>query len=270
MDEPQFRPDLYRGTASYYDRFRVPYPQSLLDDLAERSGAAGPGRLLDLACGPGLVSLAMHGRFRDVWAVDQEPDMIEVARQKATAAGISSIRFLTSAAEDLQAPDNSFDLVAIGNAFHRLPREAVAARALRWLRPGRCLALLWGESPWDGQAPWQAAMSATMERWRIRAGGHDRIPPRYQEIRKQRPDLTILRDAGFEAAGSHEFPVSWAWTPGTLIGFAYSTSVVSRQALGDLAPGFEEDLRRELGICEPSGVLRQTISFAYELARRPP
>ena len=79
----------------------------------------------------------------------------------------------------------------------------------------------------------------------------------------------MLRDAGFELAGSYQFPVSWEWTPETLIGFAYSTSVVSRDALGDLAPGFEEDLRREVCACEPSGVFRQTLEFAYELARRP-
>jgi SAM-dependent methyltransferase len=269
MNDPQFRSDLYRGTASYYDRFRVPYPQSLLDDLTERSGTSGEGSLLDLACGPGLISFALHDRFREVWAVDQEPGMIDVARQKAAAAGISTIRFMTSAAEDLSVPENSFDLVAIGNAFHRMQRETVAARLMRWLRPSQYVALLWGGSPWDGQAPWQRAMSETMERWRARAQAHDRIPPRYDENRKRRPDLDILHDAGFEPAGSYQFPVTWEWTPDTLIGFAYSTAVVSRDALGDLAPGFEEDLRQEVSACEPSGVVRQNIEFAYELARRP-
>jgi hypothetical protein len=108
-----------------------------------------------------------------------------------------------------------------------------------------------------------------MERWSARAEVHDRIPPRYDENRKRRPDPDILRDAGFQLAGSYQFPVSWEWTPDTLIGFACSTSVLSREALGDLAPGFEEALRHEVCACEPSGVLRQTIEFAYELARRP-
>ena len=45
---PVFRRDLYQGTAGYYDRFRLPYPQALTDDLAHRSGADGTGRLLDL------------------------------------------------------------------------------------------------------------------------------------------------------------------------------------------------------------------------------
>lgn len=268
VDDSQFRPDLYRGAASYYDRFRVPYPPGLIDDLAQRTGADGEGRLLDLACGPGLISFAMYGRFREVWAVDQEPDMISIARHKAAAAGIDSIQFLTSAAEDLPAPENSFDLVAIGNAFHRMRREAVAARACRWLRPHQFIALLWGGSPWEGQAPWQLAMSATMDRWMTRAQAHDRIPRRYGEAREQRPDLAILCDSGFQLTGSYRFPTVWQWTPETLIGFAYSTSVLSRVALGGLAPAFEEDLRHQVYACEPSGMLRQTIDFAYELARR--
>ena len=40
MADLEFRRDLFRGTARYYDRFRVPYPQSLIDDLAERSQAS--------------------------------------------------------------------------------------------------------------------------------------------------------------------------------------------------------------------------------------
>jgi|SRR5580658_729123 ubiquinone/menaquinone biosynthesis C-methylase UbiE len=269
MNDPKFRSDLYRGTASYYDRFRVPYPHSLLDDLAERSRANSSGRLLDLACGPGLISLGMHDRFGQVWAVDQEPGMIEVARQKARTAGISNVAFLTCAAEELSAPEDSFDLVAIGNAFHRLPRENVAARVFRWLRPGQFLALLWSQGPWDGQEPWQSAMWATMRRWQAKADASDRIPPGYEEMRKLRPDSDILRDAGFELGGSYQFLVGWDWTPDTLIGYAYSTSFMSREALGDLASSFEQDLRHEVCACEPSGVLRQTIDFTYDLARRP-
>jgi SAM-dependent methyltransferase len=269
VDDPPFRSGLYRGTASYYDRFRVPYPPGLLADLTRRSGARRDGRLLDLGCGPGLIAFALHDQFGDVWAVDQEPGMIDLARRKAETAGITSIRFLISAAEELSAAGNSFDLVAIGNAFHRMPRAYVAARVWRWLRPGSFLALLWGGSPWEGPASWQQAMSATMSRWRARAGAEDRIPPGYDEMRRQRPDSSVLRDAGFQLAGSYQFAVSWTWTPEALIGFAYSTSVLSCAVLGDLAAGFEQDVRQEVRAAEPSGVLRQTITFGYELARRP-
>lgn len=41
------------------------------------------------------------------------------------------------------------------------------------------------------------------------------------------------------------------------------------RALGDDAARFEDDLRSELHAYEQSGHFRQTIEFAYDLARRP-
>ena len=58
-DEIRFAPDLYRGTAGYYDRFRLPYPDALTADLTRRTAPSGRGRLLDLACGTGQSLLAV-------------------------------------------------------------------------------------------------------------------------------------------------------------------------------------------------------------------
>jgi ubiquinone/menaquinone biosynthesis C-methylase UbiE len=269
VDELEFRKDLYRGTARYYDRFRVPYPSALVDDLLGRAEVDGEGRLLDLACGTGQISFAMHRSFEEVWAVDQEPDMIGVGREKAEEGGVRNIRFWTSSAEDLVAPEESFDLVAIGNAFQRLRREVVARSARRWLRPGGCLALLSSEAPWHGEAPWQRAMSATFDRWMTKVNAHDRVPAGWEQVRAERPDREVLEAAGFEVVGSSQFPVAYEWTLEALVGLVYSTSFLSREVLADLTDDFEADLRRELASGDPTGQLSQTIGFAYELARCP-
>jgi SAM-dependent methyltransferase len=270
VSDPEFRRDLYAGTARDYERFRVPYPRELIDHLAAESGADGTGRLLDLACGTGQLTFALRRNFADVWAVDQEPGMAAVARQKAGSSG--GVRVQVSAAEELAAPDESFDLVVIGNAFHRLPRSVVAARAFGWLRPGRLLALAWGGSPWNagpaGPASWQQALAATMQRWRAETDG-GRIPAGYEQDRRDRPDRAVLRDAGFQHAGRREFRVAREWTAQALAGYLFSTSVLSRAALGARATDFEADLRRELRACQPRGPFRQEITFACELARRP-
>ena len=269
MADPEFRRDLYRGTAGYYDRFRVPYPAGLIDDLADRTGADGTGRLLDLACGTGQLSFALCARFAEVCAVDQEPEMIALVRDKAQAAGLAGFRALACAIEDLKAPAGSFDLVTLGNAFHRLPRETIAASAFEWLRPGGFLALAWGGTPHEGEAPWQHALTATMDRWKTRAPAHGRVPAGYEQARQARPDLVILRDAGFENAGRREFAAVHDWTPETLAGYVLSTSVLSPVALGGRTTEFSDDLRRELHASQPDGRFRQTITFAYDLARRP-
>jgi SAM-dependent methyltransferase len=266
MPDPHFRTDLYQGAARDYDRYRPPYPQSLFDDLIQRTGLSGNGRVLDLACGTGQIAFALHGRFAEVWAVDQEPGMIEVVTEKAAAAGIGNIRALAVAAQDLPVDDGSFDLVAAGNAFHRLPRAAVAPLIGRWLRPGGYLALLWGGGMW-GDAPWQQAMAAVRDRWTAEVG--QRIPAEYDDDRKARPDSVILAEAGFEEVGRREFTVVKEWTAEDLIGYLFSTSVLSRAALGARVAEFEADLGRELLAVEPSGRTRQSISFACDLARRP-
>ncbi len=270
MIDPAFRPDLYQGTARAYDQFRLPYPADLMANLADRTGANGTGRLLDLASGTGQVAFALSESFAEIWVVDQEPDMIDVARQKAEAAGAAArFRFLVSDAAELSAPAGYFDLITIGSAFHRLPRAVMARASLRWLRPGGFLALLWGATPTYDDAPWQRAMAAVMQRWQHRPGAQARIPAGYAADRSARSDQDILAEAGFELAGRHSVALSHDWTADELAGFVASTSVLSAAALGDEAAEFDADLRRELAACQPDGRFSQHTEAAYDLARRP-
>ncbi|WP_194908641.1 class I SAM-dependent methyltransferase [Catenulispora rubra] len=139
-EEIHFATDLYRGTAGYYDRYRLPYPAALLDHLVTASRVSGGGRLLDLACGTGQLAFPLSPHFAEVWAVDQERDMVETVRAKADAAGIKGLRPIVSSAERLDAPPDSFELAVIGNAFHRLDPDLIARRMLGWLVPGGHLA----------------------------------------------------------------------------------------------------------------------------------
>ncbi len=265
----EFDPDLYRGAAGDYDRFRVGYPQSMIDDLLERVQPSGRGWLLDLACGTGQITFAVSGEFAEVWAVDQEPDMVDVVRGKAAAAGVGHVRTVISAAEKLEAPPQVFELVAAGNAFHRVHRETVAASAFEWLQPGGFIALLWSRAPFLGDEGWQHVLSAVMEGWRTRLGVQGRAPAGWDRARRERPDTTVLADAGFELLGSYRFPTEHEWTVDELVGFVYSTAVLPRSVFADRADEFEAELRRELGSHATHGKLPETIDFAYELASKP-
>jgi hypothetical protein len=149
-----------------------------------------------------------------------------------------------------------------------MPRAAAATLIGRWLRPGGYLALVWGGDPW-GDAPWQRAVAAVRDRWLAEVGGDQRIPAEWSAERKTRPDSVVLADAGFEVLGRREFTAVREWTAEDLAGYQFSTSVLSRAALGGRAAEFEADLRRELLAVEPSGRFRQDTSFACDLARRP-
>ena len=149
-----------------------------------------------------------------------------------------------------------------------MPRDVVAARARRWLRPGGYLVLAWGGSPWpfeQHREPWQDVLREAMERWQPA----DRIPDGYEENRAARPDLAVLADAGFELAGRQEFPVARSWTLDELAGFLASTSTHSAAALGDRAQDFDADLRRSLLAHNPAAEYPHTLTFSCELARSP-
>jgi SAM-dependent methyltransferase len=135
-DEVRFAADLYRGTAGYYDRYRLPYPEAMIGDLVRRAEVSERGLLLDLACGTGQLAFPLRRWFCEVWAVDSEPDMVELVRAKAAAAGAGDVRPVVSDAETLDAEPEHFEMVVIGNAFHRLDRDLVAGRILGWLKPG--------------------------------------------------------------------------------------------------------------------------------------
>jgi len=223
-DDPAFQPNLYRGTSEYYDRFRVVYPVPMIEDLAIRAELTGSGRLLDLACGTGQITFAMADRFAEVWAVDEERDMVDVVQQKALTLGTRPIRAICAGAATLAVPSEFFELVGVGNAFHRLDREPVTALILDWLRPGGCVALLWSTMPWMGDRDWQQAFSSILETWKSRTASSERIPEGWERARSNRPDAMILGQAGFDLVGSYRFPTDHRWTIPDLIGNIYSTS----------------------------------------------
>jgi SAM-dependent methyltransferase len=269
-NEVRFDPDLYRGTAGYYDRFRLPYPDAMLADLARRTAPSGRGRLLDLACGTGQLAFPLRDRFADVWAVDAEPDMTEAVRAKAAAiADAARLRAITANAEGLDADPGSFELIVIGNAFHRLRRDVVARRALAWLQPGGCLALCWSTSPWAGSLDWQQAFDRLLRRWQETLDASSRVPPGAESRRKEDPDQDVLLRAGFEPAERHRFAVEHRWTTDELAGHVRSTSFLPPSVLADRAADFDADLSAELSPYMIDGSLTETVSFAYDLARKP-
>jgi SAM-dependent methyltransferase len=265
----RFAADLYRGTAGYYDRYRLPYPEAMLTDLVRTARISGRGRLLDLACGTGQLTFPLRPWFGEVWAVDCEPDMAEMVRAKATAVGAQEVRPIVSAAETLDAEPEYFELAVIGNAFHRLDRDLVAGRLLRWLEPGGSLALCWSSGPWTGAEDWQRALAATLDKWKAALGAEHRVPADWDLARRRRPDHQVLSDAGFEVDRRGEFATRHHWSLPELAGYIRSTSFLPVAVLGDQADAFDADLAASLGPYRDGDALTETVSFAYDLARKP-
>lgn len=268
-NELQFAADLYHGAAGYYDSYRLPYPDAMIEYVTGRAVVSGPGRLLDLACGTGQLTFPLRQWFSEIWAVDREPDMVEAVRARADALGAGNIRTVTADAETLDAAPDYFELAVIGSAFHRFRRDLVAGRLLGWLRPGGYVALCWSDGPWTGDEEWQRAFADLLGRWRTRLGAERRIPANWQEQSRRRPDRQVLAEAGFEVAGRREFTIGHRWSLPELAGYVRSTSFLPVPVLADQGAAFDADLARTVGPFTDDGTVHQAVGFACELARKP-
>lgn len=106
-----------------------------------------PGwRVLDLGSGTGALALRAAARGAEVVALDVNPAMMAIARQKAEMVGAANrIVWREMGAAELDAlPNGSFDAVCSGLCFSELTpdeRRYGLRHALRLLRPGGLLLL---------------------------------------------------------------------------------------------------------------------------------
>jgi hypothetical protein len=95
------------------------------------------------------------------------------------------------------------------------------------------------------------------------------VPANWDEPRRLRPDDQVLAGVGFAAAERHEFAVEHRWSLPELAGFIRSTSFLPASVLRDRGPAFDADLAAALAPFAVNGAFTETVSFAYDLARKP-
>jgi SAM-dependent methyltransferase len=250
----------FAGTANDYAAYRPAYPDALLAHLRNAAGTSGHGVLLDLACGPGRIAIPMAAYFQRVVAVDVEPEMISVARQRANQLGMSNIDWRVMPAEQLLLTPTSVELITIGEAFHRLDQNRILERAGKWLIRDGHLATLGGESIWSGPEPWKRIVVAVANRWT------NISLPEPNAARWGEP-FEIFRTAGWNVA-QYQMCIKMIWTTESIIGFMRSTSFASASALGDKVVQFEADLRQKLLAFAPQDRFPADQRFGYTLATR--
>ncbi len=77
--------------------------------------------LLDLGCGPGIVTAAMAPEVREVVAYDLTPEMLDQARKRCQEAGLKNVRFELGKAEDLPFEKETFDGIVTRLTIHHFP-----------------------------------------------------------------------------------------------------------------------------------------------------
>ncbi len=107
--------------------------------LEKIHGAIKPTKrmnLLDLGCGPGIVTAALAPDVREVVAYDLTSEMLGKARQRCEKAGLKNVRFELGSAEQLPFERESFDCVVTRLTIHHfLDPRRVMNEVIRVTRP---------------------------------------------------------------------------------------------------------------------------------------
>ncbi len=94
-------------------------------------------RVLDVACGPGFLTMAFGRRCKEVIGLDATDAMLSMAMSEAKKRGMGNVRFEKGIATELPFPSASFDIVCCRAAFHHFPDpKLVLAEMSRVVKTG--------------------------------------------------------------------------------------------------------------------------------------
>lgn len=131
--------------ARYYDTVTramlLGNERAIRNMIVEIAGVESGDKVLDVGCGTGSLTLAAWrraGMNGQVHGIDASPEMIEIARGKATKAG-APVDFQIGLVEQVPFPDGYFDVVLSSLMLHHLPddlKRSAFAEIRRVLKPG--------------------------------------------------------------------------------------------------------------------------------------
>lgn len=254
---------LFAGAAEFYDRGRLPNAPGLADAFQKALGLDGRGRLLDVGCGPGTVTLPLAGHFQEVVGLDADEGMIQEAGRLAAERGVVNASWVRGRAEQLPAGLGDFRLVTFAASFHWMDRPLVAATVRGMLEPGGVVVHVDNRHQdsiaRDDGLP--APPVAAIDELRRRYLGEDRRAG--QGIRNSSPgdEAAVFREAGFVGPEIVVVPDGRTTVRSVddLVAQTFSLSSTAPHLFDDRLSEFEADLRRLLAEASPGG------SFAVRL-----
>ena len=126
---------LFTGKSDDYFRCRPSYPEAAVRWLRQKCSG---DKAVDIGAGTGIFTKALLPYFNEVSAIEPNEDMRKVFR-----IFLPEVVCSAASGEATELPDNSIDLITVAQAFHWLDEEKFKAEAMRILRPGGKVAIIW-------------------------------------------------------------------------------------------------------------------------------
>ena len=292
----------YDGVAEAFDRHSRRLSGQAAARLAGLVRVGSRDRVLDVGTGTGLIPFALAAAAEppaSILGIDLSAGMIETARRRLRdeLGDDARLRFERMDAEQLELPDQSFDVVLSGFALTHVPRPELALREIyRVLRPGGRVGIALGSRPPSASAAQLRHALAEIGRRieqlrgrRLTADLLDRIVERRlgatAEVPEGGPLATQLNRAPLlrrlvTGAGFASVETTWRnyqnEVPAAEEFWELHRTIRSdaRKRLLVAPPGAEDEVRREfMEACrrtiERGGVMAFPISVVFVTARKP-
>ena len=187
--------------AAMYERYATQYMGPWASDLVGLAELKPAERVLDLACGTGVVTrlaATQVGPTGRVTGLDFNAGMLAIARSLPTVPG-ATIRWVEGSATAMDFPDASFDVILCQQGLQFFPDSPAALREMhRVLVPGGRVHL----SVWTSESPYHNARGEALERF-----SGEETATKYRASRDAAPDAEALHrmlvEAGFHGVRVH-------------------------------------------------------------------
>jgi ubiquinone/menaquinone biosynthesis C-methylase UbiE len=255
---------LFAGTAWYYARYRPGYPRAFFDDLIQRFHLNGTGRLLDLGCGSGQLTIPLARHVAEAVGMDPEPGMLTEAGSQAHAAQVTNVTWTQGSSTELPDRFGRFRLVTMGRSFHWMDREQVLTALASMVDDDGGIVIANDGCLVRPTTAWQHAVEDIQHHF---LGPIPKIDPA-NIADTHEPHETVLARSAFRKLDRivHEF--ERAWTPEQIIGYLYSTSLPLRRLLGDQQTAFEHAVTDTLHALDQEGQFIEPVSLEVLIARK--
>jgi hypothetical protein len=250
-------PTLYAGSAEHYARGRRPYPPALATAVRDELGLDGTGRLLDVGCGPGSLTVVLAPLFAAALGVDADAGMLTEAARRAPG-----IQWRQLMAEELPAGLGTFRMVSFAQSFHWMNQRLVADRMREMIEPGGAWVHVGASTQrgvggefWDrvDELIWHYLGPVR------RAGGGIVLPPGAGGgvvLRRGAGggEEDVMRAAGYQGPVRLEIPGETVVRGvNEIVDSVFSLSSSTPRLFGDRREAFEDDLRELLLAESPDG-----------------
>jgi SAM-dependent methyltransferase len=263
MSLPDFDPRRFRANVPYYARFRLPYPDLLVDRIAEWAGLETGDAVLDLGAGPGPLAIAFARMGMEVTAIDPEPDMLAALRLAAAEAE-TEIDIRLGSSFEMPGDIGTFRLVTMGRAFHWMDRAATLEMLDGFVTRDGAVALIHDDHPPTAENAWRSLLRDLANRY----GRADAAHVRAAKAPDYRAHESLLLASVFNRIERIGVIIRREIGADDIVGLAYSLSALSPERLGARARGFETELRGELARLSPDGRFIEIAELSALVARR--